>query len=139
LIAEKKLDPVAIRRTAAQWLNAQPALELAVARDDLASCDPAQGYLRALQRGYFPERSGDILFVLKPFHEIESTSRSHGTPHLYDSEVPVLFWGKGVRSGWYPQNISTTDVAPTIAAILEMGTPASIPSSQEGLLKKPKT
>jgi arylsulfatase A-like enzyme len=39
-------------------------------------------------------------------------------PHDSDANVPVLFWGEGVRAGAYSDEVRTVDMAPTLAAIL---------------------
>ncbi len=125
-----KVDGVAVRRAAAAWLAKHPAVVVAVARDDLYTAPDVAGLVEPLRRGYYPGRSGDVLFVLKPFHVIsaEPTGSNHGTPYAYDRQVPLVLAGKGVKPGVYTQQISTTDVAPTVAALLEMG----LPSSAEG-------
>jgi predicted AlkP superfamily pyrophosphatase or phosphodiesterase len=122
-----KVDGAAVRRAAAAWLGKQPSVVLAVPRDDLYTAPDVAGLVEPLRRGYYPGRSGDVLYVVKPFHVISvaSTGTNHGTPYAYDTQVPVVFAGKGVKPGVYPQSISTTDVAPTVAALLEMGAPAS--------------
>lgn len=123
-IADKKLDLAAVRRAAAAWISRQPDVMFAVARDDL---DGATGpYAAALRAGYFPERSGDVLFSLRPYHvlEFEPSGTSHGAPFSYDNEVPAFFLGKGVKPGFYPAPIRVIDVAPTVAALMEMGEPA---------------
>jgi len=124
-IADKKLDAAAVRRAAAAWLSRQPDVALAVARDDLDSAPGPLG--AALRAGYYPERSGDVLFSLKPFRvlEYEPSGTSHGAPYAYDNQVPVLFLGKGVKPGFNPAPIRVVDVAPTVAALMEMGEPAS--------------
>ncbi|MBX7115648.1 MAG: alkaline phosphatase family protein [Myxococcaceae bacterium] len=126
-IADKKLDVAAVRRAAAAWLNQQPGMLYAVSRDDLFTAAIPQGYGPAVQRGFHPDRSGDVLMLTKPFNviEAETAGTSHGTPYSYDAEVPVIFYGKGIRPGYYPQNISIADVATTVSALLEMGQPAS--------------
>ena len=85
------------------------------------------GLVTQMRRGYYPGRSGDVIYALKPFLVIsaDTVGSNHGMPYGYDQLVPVLFAGKGVRPGTYPQEISTTDVAPTVAAVLEMNLPAS--------------
>ncbi|MBL9039504.1 MAG: alkaline phosphatase family protein, partial [Archangium sp.] len=125
-IADKKLDGAVVRRAAAAFLAKLPDVALAMARDDLASVEAA-GFGAALRHGWYPERSGDVVMVLKPVHVLESEPRgtSHGTPYSYDSEVPLLLAGKGVRSGVFPVPVRAIDVAPTLAALLELGTPAS--------------
>lgn len=122
-----KVDGAAVRRAAAAWLTKQPAITLAVARDDLYTMPDVAGMMMPLRRGYYPGRSGDVLFVVKPFHVIitESVGTNHGTPYAYDQLVPLVLAGKGVKPGTYRQEISTTDVAPTVAAALEIGLPAS--------------
>ncbi|WNG46538.1 alkaline phosphatase family protein [Archangium minus] len=122
-----KVDGVAVRRAAATWLTKQPSVTLAVARDDLYTVPDVAGLVMPLRRGYFPERSGDVLFVVKPFHVIstESVGTNHGTPYAYDQLVPLILAGRGVKPGTYTREISTTDVAPTVAAALEIGLPAS--------------
>ncbi|OJT20863.1 phosphodiesterase [Archangium sp. Cb G35] len=122
-----KVDGAAVRRAAAAWLVKQPAVTLAVASDDLYTTPDVAGLVEPLRRGYYAGRSGDVLFVVKPFHVIstETVGTNHGTPYAYDQLVPVILAGKGVKPGIYPREISTTDVAPTVSAVLEMNLPAS--------------
>jgi predicted AlkP superfamily pyrophosphatase or phosphodiesterase len=122
-----KVDGAAVRRATAAWLVKQPAITLAVARDDLYTMPDVAGMVEPLRRGYYPGRSGDVLFVVKPFHVIsaEASGTNHGTPYAYDQLVPLVLAGKGVKPGIYLREISTTDVAPTVAAVLELNLPAS--------------
>ncbi len=128
VIADKKLDPAAVRRYAAAFLAKQPEVMLAVARDDLTEPDPSPGYLSAVRAGFHPDRSGDVIVVLKPGRvmETETNGTSHGTPYTYDSRVPVLLLGKGVKPGYYAKEIRVVDVAPTVAAAMEMLPPAQV-------------
>ncbi len=132
-IAEKKLDLAALRRQAAAFLSRQPGIELAVSRDDLRGADPSPGYLAALRYGFYPDKSGDVLFITKPFTvlEMEPAGTSHGSPYAYDSEVPVMLWGKGVRPGVYAGPIRVVDVAPTAAALMEISEPAQCEGSAQ--------
>jgi arylsulfatase A-like enzyme len=127
LLAEKRAEGPEVRREAARWLARQPGVAFAVARDDLEGTADPQGYLRALRVGFHPERSGDVLYVPRPFTVIstESTGTNHGSPYAYDTQVPVLISGRGVKAGVYQQDFPTVDVAPTVAALMEMGAPAS--------------
>jgi hypothetical protein len=123
-IADKKLDLPAVRRAAAAWLSRQPDVMFAVARDDL---DAAPGpYAAAMRAGFSSERSGDVLLTLKPYHvlEFEPNGTSHGAPYAYDNEVPAFFVGRGVKPGFNPAPIRAVDIAPTAAALMEMGEPA---------------
>jgi predicted AlkP superfamily pyrophosphatase or phosphodiesterase len=124
-IAGGKLDAAVASRATAEWLSGRPEVALAVAHQDLNRGDG--GYLTALRKGFYPERSGDVLFIPKPFHVMieGSGGTTHGTPYWYDCQVPIVFHGPGVRRGIYPQVISTADLAPTLATFLEVGLPAS--------------
>ncbi len=126
LIADKKADAPAIRRAAAQWLREQPQIDFAVAADDLYGNATGTGQLALLQRGFHPEGSGDVLFLAKPFVVVDSMKdgTNHGSPHAYDSLVPVIFSGRGIKPGTYGQPIDPVDVAPTAAFLMEIGPPA---------------
>lgn len=83
------------------------------------SPDPVE---RAAALNYFPERSGDLIIVPKlnwffvPGRS-SSTPATHGTAHPYDTRVPVLLWGAGIRGGKYSQPATPADIAPTLAAL----------------------
>jgi hypothetical protein len=119
----RRLDGALVRRAAATWLAHQPGVAMAVARDDLGGCDDLQGYQRALRRSYYPGRSGDVLFLLRPFAVLDEsdTGTSHGLPYAYDAQVPLLLYGRSVRPGTFTQRIQAVDVAPTAAMLMEMG------------------
>ncbi|HZH77115.1 MAG TPA: alkaline phosphatase family protein [Archangium sp.] len=126
-LEEGKADGAAVRRAAAEWMSKQQGIAAAVARDDLFTAPDVGGLLGPVRRGYYPGRSGDVLIVPQPFQVISTamSGTNHGTPYSYDQQVPVVFAGKGVKPGTYLQEIHATDVAPTLAAMLELGAPAS--------------
>ena len=47
----------------------------------------------------------------------------HGQPTELDSHVPLILWGPGIRRGAYEGRVSTVDIAPTLARLLDL-TPA---------------
>gem|GEM_PF-3137882 len=119
------MDDAAVRRAVA-WL----AKHLAVARDDLFTAPDVAGHLASLRKGSFPERSGDVLSMVKPFHLLSSDAEgtSHGTPYSYDSQVPVVFVVEGINFGAYLEVMDPVDVAPTVAALMELDMPTSAES-----------
>jgi predicted AlkP superfamily pyrophosphatase or phosphodiesterase len=46
------------------------------------------------------------------------TLAMHGSTHLDDQRVPIAFLGQGLAAHHYDQPASTTDIAPTLAALL---------------------
>jgi predicted AlkP superfamily pyrophosphatase or phosphodiesterase len=73
--------------------------------------------LRAAALSYFPGRSGDLIFVTKPGWMISSAGTTHGSASADDQRVPLLFLGRGVKPGTYPQPVTPADLTPTLAAL----------------------
>lgn len=77
-----------------------------------------------LQNGYHQRRSGDVLVVLKPgVISYPRTGSTHGSPQIYDTHVPLLFYGKGVQMGSTVNRTEIPDIAPTIAVLLGIAFP----------------
>ena len=53
------------------------------------------------------------------------TGTSHGTPYAYDTHVPLLMYGWETPSITVERKLNITDIAPTIAMILNLQLPAS--------------
>ena len=77
-----------------------------------------------MQRGYYRGRAADLFIVQKPYWLASQNGTSHGTPFSYDTHVPVIFFGHGIRAGRYDENVRTADIAPTLAALLGVNTPS---------------
>jgi len=77
-----------------------------------------------MQRGYYRERAADLFIVQQPYWLASKDGTSHGTPFSYDTHVPVIFYGRGIRAGRYDENIRVADIAPTLAALLGVNTPS---------------
>jgi len=83
-----------------------------------------EGIPYILQNGYNQKRSGDILMVLKPGTISYSiTGSTHGSPQIYDTHVPLLFYGKGIRKGSTTVRTEIPDIAPTISTLLGIAFP----------------
>jgi len=83
---------------------------------------------RRILESYHPRRSGDLEIVLNPFWIRQTTGTTHGTPYPYDSHIPLIFLGNGIRPGRYAQRVALNDVAPTLAGRLGI----SLPSGSDG-------
>ena len=81
-----------------------------------------------LTRGYNQVRSGDVLYALEPSW-LESgrhdgnTGTTHGSSYSYDTHVPMLFYGHGVKHGSSVKYHPVTDIAPSIAMMLNVMLP----------------
>lgn len=128
LIAEKKLDPVDVRRVAAD--AARTATDAHVARvytrDQLLLAEVATDVVgRRVLRGFNASRSGDLEIVLEPFWIRGATGTTHGTPYDYDAAIPLILMGPGIKPGRYPGAVALNDAAPTISTILNISMPSA--------------
>tara|TARA_R110002033_G_scaffold23563_5_gene55613 strand:+ start:5123 stop:6805 length:1683 start_codon:yes stop_codon:yes gene_type:complete len=80
-----------------------------------------------LQNGHNQKRSGDVLFVYVPGTFKDTLHNRTGTDHYsgfnYDTHVPLLFFGKGIKHGQTFQKTDIIDIAPTISAFLGISFP----------------
>ena len=95
--------------------------------DDLAHGRiPMDDASRKVANGFNVKRSADVIFIPEPYWVVRLTDKgtSHATPFHYDTHVPVIFMGAGIRPGTYYQQVAVNDIAPTLAAILDIEAPA---------------
>ena len=80
-----------------------------------------------MQNGYYIKRSGDIAILLEPawLDDFPHTGTSHGTTYSYDTHVPLLWYGCNIKAGYTSKPVDITDIAPTIAAILNIMAPSA--------------
>lgn len=75
--------------------------------------------------GYVQNRSGDILLLLKPgwLDAYAKTGTTHGTWNPYDTHIPLVWYGWGVRTGQTIRHTQMTDIAATLASLLHIQMP----------------
>jgi hypothetical protein len=78
-----------------------------------------------LNNGYYPPRSGDIQILLMPNYidAYSNTGTTHGLWNPYDSHIPLIWYGKGIKQGTLNREVGMTDIAPTLAALLRIQLP----------------
>ncbi len=129
LIAQKKLNRGEVTRTAADALIALPHVARVYTREQLLSGGfPLDATGIRMNNGFYAGRSGDLFVILDPFWLFGGGTRgtSHSTVWDYDTHVPVIFMGAGVRPGKYYDAITVNDVAPTLAALLGVEQPSGV-------------
>jgi len=76
---------------------------------------------KMITNGYNARRSGDIYYVLQPnWFNGGSTGTTHGSWNPYDSHIPLVFMGWGIKPGASNTTHYMTDIAPTLAALLHI-------------------
>ncbi len=77
-----------------------------------------------LQNGWHQKRSGDVLLVPKPAYiSYPKMGSTHGSPMIYDTHVPLLFYGNGIKRGSTVNRTEIPDIAPTLATMLGIAFP----------------
>jgi predicted AlkP superfamily pyrophosphatase or phosphodiesterase len=87
---------------------------------DLAKADTARDPIARRWLHMLP-LDGDVRAVvtLEPFGYWQGvTYATHGQAHDYDTQVPILFWGRGIAPGRRAGEARVVDIAPTLATLL---------------------
>jgi hypothetical protein len=121
----KKLSVTEAAKVVKQVLLAWPQIATAFTADEVVAMVPDGDLLPAAsRRSYFPGRSQDVIFVLKPyFIDRAKSGTNHGAPYDYDTHVPQLWFGAGVKPGVHPERTGMDDLAPTLAGLLGVPRP----------------
>jgi hypothetical protein len=114
-----KVNADSVARAFAAVLRTVPGVLRADMFTELARANPARDKIaRRWLHMFDAGGAAKMAVTLTPYSYWESTTyATHGTPHDSDANVPVVFWGAGVRSGAYRDVVRTVDMAPTLAAI----------------------
>lgn len=101
-----------------------------VSASDIINNDFKSGIRGMVRRGYNIKRSGDIAIIYQPGF-IESyggrqaeTGTTHGSPYKYDTQVPLYWWGWKIKQGTTYKEVNITDIAPSLAALLNICQPS---------------
>jgi predicted AlkP superfamily pyrophosphatase or phosphodiesterase len=125
LIAQKSLDPAEVERVAAAAVSGVPHVSRVYTRQQLSLGQvPGDKLSQRIVRSFNSVRSGDLEILLEPYWIREPTGSTHGTPYSYDSHIPLIFMGPGIKAGRYVGPVALNDVAPSLATILDIETPS---------------
>ncbi|AUC15670.1 alkaline phosphatase [Tenacibaculum sp. SZ-18] len=82
------------------------------------------GIMSSLQKGYNQKLSGDVLLIPNPSTIIYPKKGStHGSGYSYDTHIPIIFYGNGIKFGKTAKKYEIIDIAPTIATMLKVEFP----------------
>jgi predicted AlkP superfamily pyrophosphatase or phosphodiesterase len=129
LVADRRLDAESVAQAAREVLAAQPQIAAAYTRGELsAGSRGGAPFFEQMQRTWHKDVSGDVQYVLKPYWMFGSSTSiaTHGSPHAYDTNVPILVWGpRWTSARQVTHRVQVADIAPTIAALLHIPPPAA--------------
>ena len=124
LIQSKKLDEAEVEKTAAEAARKTPHVFRVYTRDQILNGQVAEDPISSrVRNGLYRSRSSDLFIIQEPGYLYEAGGTSHGTPFNYDTHVPVIFMGPGIKAGHYYEDVAANDIAPTLAAIARVQEP----------------
>ncbi len=124
VLAEMQLEAPEVEAALRDALLGHPAVAAAYTRAQFADPAPLDCIGEAMRLSHFPPRSGDVVFVLKPyFMDRTGTGTTHGQPYDYDNHVPLVWFGAGVPAGRRLERVGVDDLAPTLAGLLGVPRP----------------
>jgi len=143
-IKSKNKSYAEVESFCAQWAGNRNRMLTAFTRTMMEGPPLQEPMARRVQLSFHPARSGDVFLVVKPYCLPVgrlSTGSSHGSPHPYDTHIPVLMYGAGIPA--LPEHdapISSLILAPTVYHVLGLEPPSylfeKVPAE---IAKKPAT
>jgi hypothetical protein len=123
VLKEKHVAPADAEKIVRDALQTIEFVEVAYTRTELTAGAVLGEYGPAALLSFHRERCGDVFYQLKPFWVDRKTRTNHGTPYNYDTHLPLLWYGVGVKPGIYAQRVGIDDLAPTLAHVLGIPAP----------------
>ncbi|GAY22498.1 alkaline phosphatase family protein [Sphingobium fuliginis] len=124
-----------VEAAALALLRAHPQVQTVFTRAEIAATPSPSGppeswsLIQEARASFDPQRSGDLLLLLKPRvmsipeAAVMGSVATHGSPWDTDRRVPILFWRKGLAHFEQPLGVETVDIMPTLAALIELPVP----------------
>ena len=125
LLAEKKIAIADVYELLASTLLKQRGIVRLVNLHDIEAQAMPQLQVDLFRNVYFPNRSGDFYVMQEPgWFEGRTRGTTHGTTYAYDTHVPFLLYGWGIKPGETLRRTHIYDIAPTITALLHLLEPS---------------
>ena len=124
LVIQQGKDLAAIKRTVINLLKEKSFIINAFELDQINLTSLPEPQKTMMTNGYNPKRSGDIQFTFKPaYFDGSAKGTTHGLWNPYDTHIPLLFFGWGIRAGQTNRETYMTDISATLAALLHIQAP----------------
>ena len=120
----ESIENVAIVNYVIQLLNRKPYILEAYNLHNLSNINLQEPLKQISLNSYYSQRSGDIQVIPRPnFFDGGKTGTTHGDWNPYDTHIPLVFFGWHIAQGRTHVETHMTDIAPTLAALLNIQMP----------------
>ena len=130
LIAKSALNKTEVELAAQSFLQSYSSVAAVFTRTQLeAGTLPDNAYKTPVVRSWNKDLSGDLYVIFQPGNMMGSNAATHGSPWNYDTNVPVMLYGKSwIKPGKRAERALVADIAPTLSWLLEI----RMPNGNEG-------
>lgn len=123
-LAQNNISLQKVTASVSHFISQQAYIQHVFTREGLIERNKTSVIGKLIQNGFHQRLSGDIAYVFNPATIAYGKKGStHGSPQAYDTHVPLIFFGKGIKEGKTYKRTSVIDIAPTISALLEIAIP----------------
>lgn len=133
-LKEMNLESAEVEKALCDWFSKQEGIQACFSRSEMLTsrsfADPVKQMVR---NSFHPQNSGDVLPVLEPYYLLSdpltpgktgSYTTTHGTPHDYDTHVPLMVFGAVLKPGQRDDRVTPLAVAPILAEALSIRPPS---------------
>ncbi|MCL2597404.1 MAG: alkaline phosphatase family protein [Paludibacter sp.] len=125
-ITNSNLNYAKIKEETIEFLSNFPEFQYVVDATNVWQATIPDRIKEMISNGYNREFSGDVQLILKAGYYTGSTrvGTTHGSWNPYDTHIPLLFFGWKIPHATTYTEVFSTDIAPTLAALLQIQMPS---------------
>jgi predicted AlkP superfamily pyrophosphatase or phosphodiesterase len=125
VIDSLRINPAALVDEAVRIFRNEPYVSAVIPASALMTYPMNEQQQMRFANSYFHGRSGDVYIILKSgYQEGYTTGTGHSAWYNYDAHIPMVWYGGKVPKGRSRRTVYMTDIAPTIAAMLDIQMPS---------------
>ena len=120
------ISRAAVRQGIIDWALTKPQVLYAIDLYNISGSNLPSKIKEMVMNGYYRPNGGDVQIILNPANYEylgNAKGNTHGTWSPADTHIPLIFYGWGVNKGETTNEVYTTDIAPTISALLHIQMP----------------
>lgn len=124
-LMDLKLDQEQVEQKLSQFLITLPGIaEVYTSSVMKEQAFHRNDYRTLLQNGYNHRLSGNVCFLYAPaWMDHAQKGTTHGAGYNYDTHVPIIFYGNGIKKGVSQKYTTITQIAPTLCELLKINQP----------------
>jgi predicted AlkP superfamily pyrophosphatase or phosphodiesterase len=121
LLKSKKIEMADAKKVCTDYLMSLKEVAMVYDDEQMMKENYTEGFAHLLQNGFNAKRSGHLLVnYMTGVVEMGLTGTTHGSPYTYDTHVPLLFFGNGIKKGKNDSYTTITQIAPTVCNMLHI-------------------